>query len=168
MIEQHPNESAKAYSAYLCYRDLGLQRTIAGAYAIYRKSTTKLVRPSASFLAWRAEFDWDKRVKVWDEAAESAARDRQRAIDDENYQAELEQFRQIQLNAGKQGTAIVLNLKTRLMKWVETHPTITNWTEALIAARIIATLEGPSAEQWAKALHIDLLLDQMMDDSETV
>lgn len=165
MIKQHPDESAKAWSAYLCYQNLGPQRTIAGAYTVYRQGTNS--RPSASFIAWKAQFDWDGRVRVWNESQEATARDRQRAIDDDAYQGELEQFRRLQLNAGKQGTAIVFNLKTKLLKWVETHPTITRWSEALIVARIVATIEIPSTEQWAKAIHIDLLLDQM-DDSEIV
>ena len=166
MIEKHPDESAKAWSAYLCYQNLGPQRTIALAYAVYRKCTANLARPSASFIAWKAEFNWDERVEIWDKLEEAAAQDRQRTIDDDNYQSELEQFKRLQLNAGKQGTAIALNLKTKLLKWVETHPTITTWHEALIVARLIATLEVPSAEQWAKALHIDRLLQQMLDDSK--
>ena len=165
MIEKHPDESAKAWSAYLCYQNLGPQRTIALAYAVYRKCTANLARPSASFIAWKAEFNWDEQVEIWDKLEEAAARDRQRKIDDDNYQSELEQFKRLQLNAGKQGTAIALNLKTKLLKWVETHPTIMTWTEALTVARIITTLEMSSAEQWANALHVDRLLEQM-DDSE--
>ena len=165
MIEKHPDESAKAWSAYLCYQNLGPQRTIAFAYAVYRKCTANLARPSASFIAWKAEFNWDEQVEIWDKLEEAAARDRQRKIDDDNYQSELEQFKRLQLNAGKQGTAIALNLKTKLLKWVETHPTIMTWTEALTVARIITTLEMSSAEQWANALHVDRLLEQM-DDSE--
>lgn len=166
MIEKHPDESAKAFHAYLCYQNLGTQRTIALAYAVYRKCTTDPSKPSAAFIAWKSQFDWDGRVEVWDTLEQAAARERQRTIDDHDYQAELEQFKRLQLNAGKQGTAIALNLKTKLLKWVETHPTIMTWHEALIVSRIIATLEVPSAEQWAKALHIDRLLEQMLDDSE--
>ena len=166
MIEQHPDESAKAFHAYLCYQNLGRQRTIALAYAVYRKCTANLARPSASFIAWKAEFNWDERVEVWDRLEQAAAQERQRAIDDEAYQEELEQFRRIQLNAGKQGTAIALNLKARILAWVETHPTITNWTDAVAVSLILSRLEIVAAEQWAKALHIDRLLEQMLDDSE--
>ena len=166
MIEKHPDESVKAFHAFLCYQNLGPQRTIALAYAVYRKCTTNPSKPSAAFIAWKAEFNWAERVEVWDRLEQAAARERQRSIDDHDYQAELEQFKRLQLNAGKQGTAIALNLKTKLLKWVETHPTTTNWAEALIVARLISTIEMSSAEQWAKALHIDRLLEQMLDNSE--
>ena len=165
MIEQHPDESAKAFHAFLCYQNLGPQRTIALAYAVYRKCTTNPSKPSAAFIAWKAEFNWDDRVEVWDRLEQAAARERQRSIDDEAYQEELEQFRRIQLSSGKTGAAIATELKRRLLKFVETNPPILDLRDALIVARIIATLELPSVEQWAKALHIDRLLEQM-DEAE--
>jgi hypothetical protein len=168
MIERHPDESAKAWRGYCCYQNLGPERTIALAYAIYRQvdqdpSESPVIKPSASFIGWKSEFNWDERVKAWDASEEEIARNRQRAIDDEAYQAELELFRQIQLNAGKKGVAIVLTLKKVLSDWIETHPPIESWREALMATRIIATLEMSSSEQWAKSIHIDLLLAEMND-----
>jgi hypothetical protein len=167
MINQHPDESAKAWRGYLCYQDLGPMRTVSQAYAQYCGNPENPSRPSSSFIRWKADYDWDGRVKLWDTLEQAAARERQRAIDDAAYQSELERFRRIQLTSGKQGVAIALNLKTKLLKWVETSPTtITTWVEALTIARIVTAIEMPSTEQWAKSLHIDRLLEQMLDDSE--
>jgi hypothetical protein len=166
VIEQHSDESAKAWKAYCCYQNLGPLRSIGSAYAIYRGSQSEAVKPSASFIQWKREFNWDERVCEWDALEETAARERQREIDDEAYQAELELFRQSLLNSGKMGVSIVLNLKKKLLTWVEAHPEITSWSDALTAARIIMPLEMASSEQWAKALHIDMLLDQMNEDDE--
>ena len=167
MIEQHPDESAKAFYAYECYQSLGPGRSIALAYAKYRQHDHDTVaKISGSFIEWKNRFNWDERVKICDASEAAAARERQRALDDKAYQEELESFRRVQLNAGKTGTAIVLNLKAKILAWSETHPTISTWTEALIVARIISTIEMSSAEQWAKALHVDRLLEQMLDNSE--
>lgn len=167
MIEQHPDESTKAFHAYECYQSLGAGRSIALAYAKYRQHDHDTVaKISGSFIEWKNRFNWDERVKICDASEAAAARERQRAIDDEAYQEELEQFRRLQLSAGKQGVAIALNLKTKLLKWVETHPTITNWADAVAVSLILSRLEIVAAEQWAKALHIDRLLEQMLDDSE--
>lgn len=165
MSEQNPSESSKAFHAYECYRDLGTQRTIAQAYARYRKDETAL-KPSASFLNWKSDFDWDDRVKEFDLVEETRRRDFQRDVNNEKYQSDLEQFRQLQLSSGKTGAAIATELKRRLLKFIETNPQILDLRDALIVARIIATLELPSVEQWAKALHIDILLQQMLEDSE--
>ena len=167
MIEQHPDESTKAFHAYECYQSLGAGRSIALAYAKYRQHDHDTVaKISGSFIEWKNRFNWDERVKICDASEAAAARERQRALDDKAYQEELESFRRVQLNAGKTGTAIVLNLKAKILAWSETHPTISTWTEALIVARIISTIEMSSAEQWAKALHVDRLLEQMLDNSE--
>ncbi len=162
---QLPNESSKAYRAYLCYEKLGRTRSIALAYAKYRNQSESSAKPSSAFIGWKSEFNWEERVMAYDLEEEARERDRQRAIDDDAYQVELEEFRQNQLNAGKTGTAIALELKQRLLDWVEAHPKIESWSDALVVARIITTLETTSFEQWAKAIHIDILLAQM-DDSE--
>jgi hypothetical protein len=165
MIEQHPEESAKAWKAYCCYQNLGPLRSLSLAYAIYKGSEETTAKPSASFIRWKSEFKWDDRVKLWDASEEEKARDRQRGIDDEVYMSELERFREAQLEAGKIGVAIVLNLKQKLLDWVENHPKIESFSDALTVARIIMAIEMASSEQWAKALHIDLLL-QRMDEEE--
>jgi hypothetical protein len=166
MTTQHPNESAKAFHAYCCYEELGPTRTIALAYAKYRDRPESSVKPSASFIGWKSEFRWDDRAMAYDLEEESRQRAAKVSIDDDAYKEELEQFRRLQLNAGKQGVAIVLNLKKKLLDWVETHPAIESLRDALVVARIIATLEMSSSEQWAKAIHIDILLSQM-DETES-
>ena len=166
MINQHPDESPRAWRGYLCYQDLGPLRTIAQAYAQYSGNLENPSRPSSSFIKWKSQFGWDARVKAWDALEQAAARERQRAIDDAAYQTELEQFRQTQLTAGRIGVKTAIMLKQDLLKFVEKKPAIISWTDALAVARILATLEAAAAEQWAKSLHIDRLLEQMNEEAQ--
>ena len=160
-------ETDQQWLGYCCYRDLGILRTLKVAFGSYRgvsgrsEASRGVLKITGSFSRWKRDFNWDDRTREWDLEEETRQREIQRTIDDDAYQVELDEFRRLQLSAGKTGTAIALNLKTKLLKWVETHPTMTTWTEALTVARIVTALEMSSAEQWAKALHIDRLLEQM-------
>jgi hypothetical protein len=170
MIQQHALESNKAWTAYLCYQNLGTSRTLSAAYRDYLKALGKSLEksesanPSASFIKWKSDFHWDDRTREWDASEQERLRDAQRAIDDAQYKSELEEFRESQLEAGKHGVSACRELKFRLLEWLATDPEIKTWKDAIDAARIVAALESASTEQWAKALHIDLMLAGMGDD----
>ena len=163
MINQHPDESPRAWRGYLCYQDLGPLRTIAQAYAQYSGNLENPSRPSSSFIKWKSQFHWDDRAREWDLGEEARQREIQRSTDDKKYQSDLEQFRQTQLTAGRIGVKTAITLKQDLLIFVEKKPAIVSWADALAVARILATLENAAAEQWAKSLHVDRLLEQMLD-----
>lgn len=71
--EQQPNETGKAYEAFLAYRDLGAGRTLADVARELDKSYSLIRR-------WRDAGDWDARAAAWDshiteKAAEKAAQE---------------------------------------------------------------------------------------------
>lgn len=57
--DQLPNETGKAYAAFLAYRDLGVGRTAADVARHFQKSPELMRR-------WRKTHSWDERVAAWD------------------------------------------------------------------------------------------------------
>jgi hypothetical protein len=73
--ERRAGETARAYRAFACFRDLGEDRTIVQAAKLLGKSESLLRR-------WSARHDWWSRVQSWDlenEREERAAARRARA-----------------------------------------------------------------------------------------
>lgn len=57
--DQQPNETGKAYAAFLAYRDLGLARSSAEVGRQLSKSAELIRR-------WKKQWRWDERVAAWD------------------------------------------------------------------------------------------------------
>lgn len=74
--ERQPEESGKAYRAFVTYRDLGLDRTLERAAADCGKHVSLLRR-------WSARYGWRLRVLAWDDEQaremDAALRQRRRA-----------------------------------------------------------------------------------------
>lgn len=68
-----PDESAKAYQAFEVYRDMGADRTLERLGRHYGKTT-------GAMELWSARYDWQARVRAFDEAA--AAKASERALED--------------------------------------------------------------------------------------
>ncbi len=76
--DQMPDEKPKPYEAFLVYRDLGIERSVAGAYAEWRRKKA-LVGENApvpsTWFTWEKQFCWRERADLWD-AEQAAERDR--------------------------------------------------------------------------------------------
>lgn len=57
--DQQPNETGKAYAAFLAYRDLGIARTSAEVGRQLGKSAELIRR-------WKKQWAWEERVAAWD------------------------------------------------------------------------------------------------------
>ena len=57
--ERQPDESAKAYEAFVTYRDMGEERTITAVVKKCEKSRSLIDR-------WKKLWDWEKRVLAYD------------------------------------------------------------------------------------------------------
>jgi hypothetical protein len=78
--EKQPNETTKAYSAYLIHRDGGTSRSLTASYQKYMNTIAPNERetagnsglkPSAQYNKWVVDFDWESRLNEWDgEAAQ--------------------------------------------------------------------------------------------------
>lgn len=62
--ERQPNESARAYSAFCTYRNLGPKRSVLRAWRL-RTGCEKAAVPG-NWNYWRAEHDWKKRAETYD------------------------------------------------------------------------------------------------------
>ncbi len=68
--ERQPEETSKAYEAFICYRDLGPDRSLAKAAESYYGSSTNL----AQIGLWSRKFDWVARVRAYDDFLEMERR----------------------------------------------------------------------------------------------
>ncbi|WP_406354190.1 hypothetical protein [Streptomyces sp. NBC_00658] len=74
--ERQPGESAAAWEAYACYRDLGLSRSISKVADTLRKARTLVER-------WSVAHQWVIRVEAWDREQDRVWRaERQQAARD--------------------------------------------------------------------------------------
>jgi hypothetical protein len=81
--ERSINESDRAYRAYCIYQELGIRRTLKGAYDRYRVEmgiVTQLSpsrnpnKPPGFFQNWSTKFKWIQRIADFDRDNEAAAR----------------------------------------------------------------------------------------------
>ena len=57
--ERQPEETARAFEAFVVYRDLGANRSL-------RKTAQELGKNCTTISEWSAKYDWVKRVAAWD------------------------------------------------------------------------------------------------------
>lgn len=67
--EQLPNETNKAYEAFVFYRDLGAGRTMIEVARSLKKSYSLIRR-------WNDDWDWDTRASAWDNYISEKAADK--------------------------------------------------------------------------------------------
>jgi hypothetical protein len=63
--DRQPRESARAYTAFCTYRDLGAERSIDKAFRVGREQT--VLRAPRRWFRWSQVFEWARRVKAWDD-----------------------------------------------------------------------------------------------------
>jgi hypothetical protein len=82
--ERQPKETAKAYAAFEVYRDLGPQRSLAGAYRL-NTGRTKAKKAPGGWTAWYNANLWRERAEAYDRhQASQRLREREKAIADAN------------------------------------------------------------------------------------
>lgn len=57
--ERQPEETARAFEAFVVYRDLGANRSL-------RKTAQELNKNCTTIAEWSSKYDWVKRVAAWD------------------------------------------------------------------------------------------------------
>jgi hypothetical protein len=112
ILERQEGESDKAWLAFVCYRDLGSQRSVQAAYIKYieavkpstakkSQSTTPKSQSPASegFKKWVVQFNWSERVRNHDAEREGLIRESLLKTDREKYLDSIENFR-LKLESG--------------------------------------------------------------------
>ncbi len=103
MEDRLEKETDKQYLGYTCYRDIGLSRTLHGAYVTYltksnrlksqKIGTSKRLNPSPDFRRWQIEYKWDERVKEYDRQQEESNRLVIYAADTEAFSSGIKRYR---------------------------------------------------------------------------
>lgn len=75
--EIQDDEPARAYAAFLAYRDLGPDRTIRGAYRQH-SGNAGATFTAGFFSQWAKQYEWERRARAWDGHVEKR---RQQGID---------------------------------------------------------------------------------------
>ena len=65
--ERQPEETARAFEAFVIYRDMGANRSI-------RKTAQQLNKNCTTIAEWSSKYDWVKRVAAWDAEQDRIAR----------------------------------------------------------------------------------------------
>lgn len=65
-----PDESSKAYDAFVVYRDMGVSRTVEKVQASLNKTSGYL----RQLYEWSRVYDWTDRAAAWDDHIEAEAR----------------------------------------------------------------------------------------------
>ena len=65
--DRQPDETARAFEAFVVYRDLGANRSI-------RKTGEKLSKNCTTLAEWSSKYDWVKRAAAWDAEQDRIAR----------------------------------------------------------------------------------------------
>lgn len=82
--DRREDESMKAFSAFVCYRDLGVRRTMEEAYYRYLQNPKKAkkVQGTAPFFKnWAIQFCWKDRAAAFDEHELAQRESDSRSID---------------------------------------------------------------------------------------
>ena len=65
--EKQPGETPRAFEAFACYRDMGVNRSL-------RKVVQALDKNLTTIAEWSSKYDWVKRVEAWDVEQDRIAR----------------------------------------------------------------------------------------------
>jgi hypothetical protein len=165
-----PSESDYAYLAYCCYEGLSSRpREIQAAYTLYREKrgkAPKAGRYPGNFDQWRRDFKWDDRVLEHDRTAAERAIALRAEQEGEEYTKDIESHQATMLRSYRHSIAICTGAKGALVDFLKVKPKITTWTQAAIAARLIAALETSAFNLGSDALLIQPLLDQLNGDRD--
>lgn len=95
IVQLRNGESQKAYEAFVTYRDMGVQRSLA-------KVAEKLGKSSQIISRWSAKHAWGERVAEWDaqqfqKADNKREKMREKLIEDElaDYEKQLDKWREV-------------------------------------------------------------------------
>lgn len=131
--DQQNGESAKAYRAFLKYRDLDADRSVAKAYAAYRQNP-RIKAADGTWQNWSAKYNWPARAQAWDQhhaKVREAAREEATRAEERKWAR-----RRIELLELEYGSAALL-LKVAAEK-LERQKTLTNVSTAIeIASKLM-------------------------------
>jgi hypothetical protein len=155
-------ETARAYAAFLRYRDMGPGRTLADAYR-QASGKGKASAPSGQWTGWYAAHRWRERAEAWDaHLAILAQRERE-----QEHLRQLDAYRARQRRLARRNAEAALLLLKRAVERLNTLAT-EELTPALLPAfvRAAAAVAEQATNAEAQALAVAELLTLLEKDTD--
>lgn len=137
--ERRPDESAKAFGAFVQYRDLGFMRTLKAAAVLLYGTGECTPAQLSQFKAWSTKNDWVARAEAWDDYLDAVNRAQQAA--------DVVEMNRVQATTGRN----VLTLVNRQLR---------EWSEALDADGNAKSL-GLSPSELARLLEVSVKVERL-------
>lgn len=154
--ERQELETAKAYAAFCCYRDLGKCRSL-------EKVSQELTKSVSLIRRWSSDWNWVKRSEAYDAHQELAARRTREKELQEQHRKDIEEFgveqRAIAKELNETAKLLLTKLKTKLKKIK-----VTELKPSDLAS--VSKAFGEARDSLATALAIPELLIENEDRSE--
>lgn len=148
---------------------MGAQRSLSSAYqAVQRKRSgaepdSPQRQAAGTWNRWSSQYSWVERAIAYDQHLTQIRLDAVAQVvegEGAGYLQQLEEFRTIHLDAGREGMMIVLALKGAIAEYLDSPEfQITSIDEAYKTAMIIRALESGSGEMWAASLGVASLIN---------
>jgi len=159
--EQRDGESTQAYLAFIVYRDMRSERSIAAAYRAARGQQNGNKRATGQFTEWSQKFEWKTRAEAYDAYLERKVREKLEADTVVGYERDLAAYfdRQKKLSAAAGNAAI--GLLTKASEGLKTLDAKAMKPAELAALfRAAAAVASAASDAEAIALGVDDLLKE--------
>lgn len=162
---QQPNESAKAFQAFVNYLDMGHHRSLEKLCERYRTASKEHpeLPPTVRLQTlknWSVRHAWQARIEAYgvhQSRIESEARLRQIQAQSE---AKIQKVGELHESLGAQGLAISAAIKKKMTQFIASEKFVINdMADLQKCAYVLSVLELQSAEVFIKAIGVDELLE---------
>jgi hypothetical protein len=162
-IVRHQAETARAYRAKQDYLAMGPGRSLEKLLASYRAQIQNGTgnppsRHRATICEWSRRWGWVELAGQFDEWNGDRLLEQQIEENKERYRQNLREFSEKHLQVGRAGFKAGTEALKDILEFLDSHPQITSWDEALKAASLVQRLESFTS-YWSKALIVDRLLE---------
>lgn len=158
--EKFPRESAKAYAAFVIYRNMGPGRSLIAAF---KHSHAGAKSASGQWTRWCGAFDWRRRAEdydIWYEREQRREREKEHAEELRSYRNRQKTLAQVTLAAA---TALLQKAGARLAKVEPDEIPAKNLGSIFRSAALLA---NASTEAEGVALSVGDLLQEFYADTE--
>lgn len=163
------NETDKAWVAFQDYRNLGIGRSLSKLARKYQEESKAenggRIPPTKSEKTlgnWSDKFDWVERVKAWDRAQDKEKAEIQRKKRREQWEAEVEAYRDRNKRAGSALFELAVTLSKKSLATIKKDELDTE--QAIRTLSAIARLTEVAQSTEGTALGVADLLESLDDD----
>lgn len=163
-------DTSKSFQAFSLFLELGVSRTLAEAYRLYKRCSKGVKRVPGFFQRWATGGRWVSRAEAWDKHLQSQAIAKHENAAQDVLEKSLTELSNHAAKLGKvqlglaTRAASIANREFRLWEAeldgepIDRPP---RYQDAIAILKTLPGLRSDGQDAWAKALHIDKLLSDM-------